>query len=293
MTRYPEVVQHRRARDPDGRAIQGRIAWPDGIRCVAVLAIDFDGPSHDVGQGVAPLGARSTGRYAGRVGARRHLDMLARLGIPATFFVPGYDAECYPEVVRDIADAGHEVGAHGYLHERTPLPPDEEARRLALTHDILGMVTGRAPRGWRSPSGQKTRHTMEVLHRLGYVYDTSDKDFDLPYLIDLGEERRIVEIPNNTYSLDDHPFFHVSMTPPSEVGTLWREEFDTIHAERGFYLLSVHPRSGWGSGTPSRSRMLEDVLRHALSREGTVFMTLEQVAAHVCARPELLEEVRA
>lgn len=269
------------------------MSWPGDLACVVALAIDFDGPSHDVGQGYLPLGARATGRYSARRGVPRHLAMLERRGVPATFFIPGYDAECYPDVVREIAAQGHEIGAHGYLHERELFAPDEERRRLALTHEILTRLTGKPPRGWRSPSGQKTRNTLLTLHELGYAYDASDKDFDVPYLLDLEGGRSMVEIPNNTYSLDDFPFFHFSMTPASEVLALWKDEFDAIYRERGFFLLSVHPRCGWGSGTPARTAVLEELVAYIQGHEGVGFLTLAQVADWVAARPAAFDEVRA
>lgn len=287
---YPTVSRALRG----GAAERWRAApvrWPDGARCVVCLGIDFDGPSHDVGQGFAPFGSHSTGRYSGRKGVARHLDLLDRLGIKATFFVPGYDAECYPDTVRAIVAAGHEVGAHGYLHERVLYPPDEETRRLKLTHNILADLLGEAPAGWRSPSGQKTFTTMKVLRELGYRYDASDKDFDMPYMLRFADGGSMVELPNNTYSLDDHPWYHYSMTPVSEVTEAWMREFDFIYGERGFYFLSVHPRSGWGSGTPSRSRSLEQVLRYALDHEGVRVMALGELAEWVARAPESFEEV--
>ncbi len=291
MSTYPVVSRSKRTRACE-RWKQGRAPWPGGARCVVVLAIDFDGPSHDVGQGFPPLGSHSTGRYSGRRGVPRHLELLSRLGVPATFFVPGYDAECYPEVVREITSSGHEVGAHGYLHERTIFPPEEEERRLVLTHEILSDIAGKPPVGWRSPSGQKTYTTLRVLHELGYRYDTSDKDFDMPYMLDLGEGRSMVEFPNNTYSLDDYPWYHFSLTPASEVLSAWRHEFDSIYAERGFFLLSVHPRSGWGSGTPSRTAVLESLFRYIQGHADVTFLTLAELCDWVVERPEKFEEVR-
>ncbi|MCG6122137.1 MAG: polysaccharide deacetylase, partial [Microvirga sp.] len=85
MQTYPVVTRSLR-REGDARFRLPRPSWPGGARCVVVMTIDFDGPSHDVGQGFAPLGARSTGRYSARAGAPRHLDMLDRLGMKATFF---------------------------------------------------------------------------------------------------------------------------------------------------------------------------------------------------------------
>lgn len=288
---YPVVARSHRHR-AGGRWRQGRAEWPGGARAVVVVTVDVDGPSHDVGQGFPPFGSHSTGRYSARRGVPRHLDLLDRLGIKATFFVPGYDAECYPELVPGIVARGHEVGAHGYLHERTLFPPEEEERRLRLTHEILTRQMGRPPLGWRSPSGQKTHTTLKVLRALGYLYDASDKDFDMPYALDLGGGATMVEVPNNTYSLDDHPWFHYSMTPVSEVLETWKREFDAIYAERGFYFLSVHPRSGWGSGTPSRSAAMESLLRYMKAHEGVAFLTCAEVCELVRAAPARFEEVR-
>ncbi len=268
-----------------------RSPWPASVRCLVAYTVDFDGMGNEIGKGLEPYGAHSAGRYSARRGIPRHLDMLERLGIPATFFVPGYDAECAPETVRQIAAHGHEVGAHGYVHEGTLLPPDEERRRLNLTHSILGELLGRAPVGWRSPSGQKTEVTLPVLRELGYLYDSSDKDADSPYILRLGDRGTLVEIPNNTYSLDDFPFFNFSMTPVSEVADQWKREFDARFARGGFFMLTVHPRAGWGSGTPSRVAAIEEVLRYIQLHEGVQFARLASVQEIVAASPMSFDEV--
>lgn len=283
---YPVISRNRRV------TRQAAPALPQGVRCLAAFTVDFDGMGNEVGKGLAPYGQHSAGRYSARRGVDRHLDMLQRLGIPATFFVPGYDAECSPEVVKRIAAQGHEIGAHGYVHEGTLMAPEEETRRLRLTHNILGALLGTAPRGWRSPSGQKTGVTLPVLHELGYAYDSSDKDADAPYMLDLGAGRTMVEIPNNTYSLDDFPFFHFSMTPVSEVQEQWQAEFDARYAAGGFFMLTVHPRAGWGSGTPSRTAAIERTLRHMQQHGGVQFARLSDIEAWVSQSAAHYDEVR-
>lgn len=287
---YPVVTRSRHV--SPSLAQSGRPAWPDGARCLVAYTIDFDGMSNEVGKGMLPLGCNSAGRYSARRGVDRHLAMLEELGIPATFFVPGYDAESAPEVVKRINAAGHEVGAHGYLHEGMLLEPDEEGRRLRLTHEILSDLLGKAPRGWRSPSGQKTAVTLPVLYELGYRYCSSDKDADTPYILDLGQGRTMVEIPNNTISLDDFPFFNFSMTPVSEVERQWISEFDARYAEGGFFMLTVHPRAGWGCGTPRRVAAIANVLRHIRRHTDVRFATLSEVQAWVAVSADSFDEVR-
>src|SRR5829696_224568 len=86
-------------------------------RATVCLTFDFDAISLWIG----PMGATSPSMISrgefGVVGVDRILRLLAARGIPATFFVPGHTAETYPDAVRAIVAAGHEIGHHGYLHE--------------------------------------------------------------------------------------------------------------------------------------------------------------------------------
>lgn len=282
---FPKLVY----KAPDGQQTKNGLAQP---YCMVCLTIDFDGTGNEVGKGLKPFGKHSIGRYSARRGVPRHLELLERLGIPATFFIPGYDAECSPDVVKEIAVSGHEIGAHGYLHEGVLLEPYEEARRLKHTHQILGELTGTPPKGWRSPSGQKTSTTLAALKELGYDYDSSDKDADSPYLLKMGRNDTLVEIPNNTYSLDDFPFFNFSMTPVSEVVEQWEAEFSARYAQGGFFMLTIHPRAGWGAGTPSRTAGLERVLRFIQQHQGVEFMRLIDVSDHVNENKGAYDEVQ-
>jgi peptidoglycan/xylan/chitin deacetylase (PgdA/CDA1 family) len=271
-----------------------RTALPAEFRCAVTLGVDFDGPSHEVGRGIPPLGAHSWGRYSARRGIPRHIEMLTRQGVPCTFFVPGYDAECHPETVRAIDGAGFEVAAHGYLHEAWDLGAEEETELLHRTDRILRDVLGKRVLGWRSPSGRKNANTMRVLKLMGYIYDSSDKDYDLPYRLrfGIGTDDCILELPNNTYSLDDFPFFKFSFTPPSEVLAQWKSEFDAIYASDRFMVLTVHPRSGWGSGTPARTWILEQMISYMKGHEGVRFFSSAQFASWCLDNPQHLEEVQ-
>ena len=268
---------------------------PSELKCVVLLGVDFDGPCHEVGRGIPPLGIHSWGRYSAKRGIPRHLDMFQRMNVPCTFFVPGYDAIHHPDVVKAIDSSGCEVAAHGYLHEAWEVEFAEEEKLLRLTNDILSNLLGKPVQGWRSPSGRKSNKTMQVLHSMGYIYDSSDKDYDLPYRLRfndvLDNPATIIELPNNTYSLDDFPFFKFSHTPPSEVLDQWRHEFDTIYNGDRFFVLTVHPRSGWGSGTPSRTKILEETIRHIQQFDGVQFFTSAQFAQWCQANPQYLEEV--
>lgn len=263
------------------------VNWPAGARCVVGITVDSDGPCSEIGRRLAPLGARAHGRYSGKGGIQRYLDLFRSESIPATFYVCGNDAERWPDLITRIAREGHEVGAHGYMHENFDLGSAEPAL-LAKTHHILTRVTGAPPRGWRSPGGRKTALTLRTLQTLGYCYDSSEKDHDYPYLCLLDGEpmTRFIELPNNTSSLDDFPFYRVSYTPPSEVLAHWIEEFDAIHREGGYFNLTVHPRLGYGSGSPARAGIVGKLIRHIRQQGDARFMRMIDIAAWCLENPD-------
>src|ERR1700749_3519552 len=95
------------------------MTWPEGYKAAASFTFDFD--AEIVWLMVDPAninrpGVLSVGAYGARVGVHLILDLLARRGIKATFFVVGRNAEIYPHVVDRMLADGHEVAIHGYTH---------------------------------------------------------------------------------------------------------------------------------------------------------------------------------
>jgi peptidoglycan/xylan/chitin deacetylase (PgdA/CDA1 family) len=263
-----------------------RSRWPGGARAVVAVTVHVDGPSVQAGQGRNALGIHSVGRYAIRRGVRRYLDMLDHHGMPGTFFVCGWDAEHYPDLFRDVHSAGHEIAAHGYQHEAWDLGEAEPAL-LEKTHRILIDTVGEAPIGWCSPSGRKSRLTLPTLRRLGYRYDASEKDLDLPYLLE-GEDgpaSDFIILPNNTVSLDDYPLYHTGFALAAEVLDTWIAEFEAIVAGEGYVHFTVHPKAGGGSGTPARAAAVDRFLAHVAGTPGVRVVTLRELADHCLADP--------
>lgn len=261
--------------------------WPGGARCVVSVTVHMDGPAVEVGRQQVPLGMHAAGRYSIRRGVPRTLELFARLGIPATYFMCGYDAERVPGLMREVCAAGHEIAAHGYVHEGWD-PGDAEPELLERTHRILSDCTGIAPVGWCSPSGRKSARTLPVLKGLGYFYDASEKDDDLPYLATIDGEvaRDFVILPNNTVSLDDVPAYREGQALAAEVLENWLQELAAIAAGAGYVHLTFHPRAGFGSGTPARMAAVARFLEAAQAMDGVRFLTLRQLAERCLAEPE-------
>lgn len=111
------------------------------------------------------------------IGLNFILKELAERNIKATFFVLGWIADRCPQVVIDIAHAGHEVASHGYSH--TPIDlmtPEEFAADLKKSLVAIERITGRKVKGYRAPSfsiTKKTAWALEIIKKCGLEYDSS------------------------------------------------------------------------------------------------------------------------
>ena len=95
------------------------LAWPQGVRAAACLTFDMDAEAPMLTADISaikrmtPMSHQS---YGPLVGIPRILALLKAHDITATFFIPGYSAHRYPDVVRAVAEAGHEIAHHSYFH---------------------------------------------------------------------------------------------------------------------------------------------------------------------------------
>ena len=105
------------------------------------------------------------------------LGLLDTAGVSATFFVLGRVAETHPHLVRAVHASGHEIGSHGYQHERIDsLDPALFREQETRTKGLLEDLTGESVTGFRAPFFSVSRGSLwalEVLAALGYRYDCS------------------------------------------------------------------------------------------------------------------------
>lgn len=140
------------------------------------------------------------------------LELLAEAGCSATFFVLGEVAARLPDRVREIADAGHEVASHGYLHLRAGDRSVEEFRRdVGRSKELLENLIGRSVRGFRAPEWSlrvASNPRLRTLAELGFSYDSSLAPVvgagrwsnpREPYLLRWSDGLELVELPPLTF----------------------------------------------------------------------------------------------
>src|SRR6185369_4778768 len=102
---------------------------------------------------------------------RRMLVLLAEANVKATFFVLGKVAEAYPQTVRDVQAAGHEIASHGYGHDLVfDLTPQQFRDDVQRSIEILANLTGARPIGYRAPAFSITERSLwapPILAELG------------------------------------------------------------------------------------------------------------------------------
>lgn len=119
--------------------------------------------------------------YALETGVPALLEMFARHRIPLTYFIEGWSADHYPDLVRSFASAGISIGMHGWQHEIWHLLDDHDAEQLVLrAHASITSVLGHSPTAFRAPGGKNTAHTQQVLAALGYRIDASYQEHAQP-----------------------------------------------------------------------------------------------------------------
>jgi len=276
-------------------AITTQVAWPYQNKSCLFVAFDFDAETawfDDNAADSKQLVRMSHGGYGARVGVSKMLELLHRLDILATFFVPGWVAETYTEVCERILNAGHEIGHHGYYH----LKPSIEAGGLDQVHSLeqsyaeidrgfeaLERCLGVKPVGYRAPCGENYDLILQYLSDKGIKYSSSWRDDIMPYqhVLDSGETGPL-ELPANS-AFDDwnHGVMKGSsrnMLSREQVLSIWHDELDQTHSWGGLTTTVLHPQV---SGRPSRFMILEQFLNHARTLDDLWIANGKAILDHV------------
>jgi peptidoglycan/xylan/chitin deacetylase (PgdA/CDA1 family) len=278
---------------------------------LAAFGVDVDAVAGWIGSygGADSPSDIQRGVWAGEVGTLRLLRLFEKFGLRTSWFIPGHSIETFPCQVKAVADAGHEIGAHGYLHENpVSMTPRQEEDVLERSVMLIEKLTGRKPRGYVAPWWEMSSSTAELLMKHGFTYDHSQSyrdfvpfyarvgdswgklDFSKPakdwmHPLTRGKEMDLVEIGANWYVDDLPPMMFIKASPnshgfenPRQIEELWRDQFDWVYRELDFavFPLTIHPDV---SGRPQVLLMLERLIDHISGHAGVRWLTMEEIAA--------------
>ena len=250
----------------------------------------------------------SRGLFAGEVGIPRLLNLFKKYNLNTTWFAPGHSIETFPEQMKMIVDAGHEIGAHGYSHENPiAMTPKQEEDVLLKSIELIKDLTGKKPTGYVAAWWEVSNVTNELLLKHGIKYDHSlmHNDFT-PYYVRVGdkwtkidysaeakdwmkplirgEETDLVEIPANWYLDDLPPMMFIKKSPnsfgfvsPRDIGQMWIDQFDWVYENMDYavFPMTIHPDV---SGRPQVLLMHERIIEHINKHEGVRWVNLNEMA---------------
>ena len=214
------------------------------------------------------------GVFASEVGVPRLLKLFKKYDMRTSWFIPGHSIETFPDVVKLIVDDGHEIGAHGYLHENPiAMTPAQEEAVMEKSVELINELTGENPRGYVAPWWEMSASTAAILDKFGFKYDHSQgyRDFQPFYarvgdewgLIDYsksaeewmqpmrhGKEIDLVEIGANWYMDDLPPMMFMKKVPnshgfvnPRDIEQMWRDQFDWVYRNMDYAGFSIYDSS--------------------------------------------------
>lgn len=270
-----------------------KLKWPGGARCAVMLSFDVDGDTiwkngaRDFEGGEQFIRGSSVGNYGPNCAVRRILDLLDRKKVPATFFVPAKVMEDRPELFTEIRDRGHELGHHGYHHERyVDLTPEEQRAIIEKSQRIFKETLGAEAIGYRTPSGDWSRETAGILYEMGFSYSSSMRGDDRPYrtVID-GAVTDFIEL-SPKWDLDDFVQMGYNLFPAEPVGQdriagigqvyeNFTQEFDGYYRDGLCFVIQCHPQV---IGTPGRLAMYERLVEHIQKHDDVWFAKGSEIA---------------
>jgi peptidoglycan-N-acetylglucosamine deacetylase len=265
-----------------GRDLNPR-RWPDNNKVAVLLSFDVDNETIWLRDADGSVGGLSQGEYGSRRALGRILALLDEYRIPASFFGPAVSFSLAPDMIPAIQASGrHEIGIHGWIHERNnQLPREEEERLLRKAVERMTELTGERPVGYRAPSWNFSDHTLDLLLEMDFLYDSSLMADDRPYeLIANGKPTGLVELPVQ-WILDDAPLFNPlgqRYANPRDVLQVYKDEFDMAHAEGTVFVLTMHPHY---IGHRSRIVILRELIEHIRGKPGAWFATHEDAVRWV------------
>jgi len=281
------------ARPPDPR-------WPGGARMALQIVLNYeeggencvlngDAASETYLSEIIGAEARQGGRhmsmesvyeYGSRVGVWRLKNLFDRYRVPVTVFAVGKAVELYPEPVRALFAAGHEICGHGYRwidYQYVDMNTERDHMHKAIR--AIENATGERPFGWYTGRSSPNTRAL-VVEEGGFLYDADNYGDDLPFWDQQHGKPHLV-IP---YTLDANDMRFVTaqgFNSSAQFLQYLKDSFDVLYAEGAetprMMSVGLHCRI---SGRPGRFAALEAFLRYVRSHDDVWLCRRVDIARH-------------
>jgi peptidoglycan/xylan/chitin deacetylase (PgdA/CDA1 family) len=230
----------------------------------------------------------STREYGARTGYKHVLRALKKNNVKSSAMFSGLLAEKFPEVVREIANDGHEIVGHGYDQAKAMYMLSKEEERAAVKNckRLLEEASGRKVLGWSSSQRSCTPYTMEILMDEGFVWNGDLGDTDMPYPIK-ANGKTIIMVPHGVVCTDMEEFILFDREGHRQTLRGCKEALDFMVAQFDAVYSQSTPEAplkmslGWHSflaGKPDYTWALDQFIQHVKSHKQAIFVTNLEIA---------------
>jgi hypothetical protein len=265
---------------------QPTLQWPDGRRVCCTFRVAYEAfrksgrfkKDSKIPVNVASL---SHANYGGAVGIWRLMDIFDRNGIKATVGANGLAVEKWPETIKTLHQAGHEIASHGMTndHHMTDLSPQEQREEVRGCTRVIEACVGQRPVGWAGQGNLHTAETLGILAEEGYRWFGDAFDDDVPYVAE-ANGKRIAVIPKLNYA-NDWRAWSGGLGNASTYFEGFKTSFDFIFQEAlrgraGAMDVIVHAELG---GRPNIAVAFEQMIRYVKQYQDDVWIPTRRALA--------------
>jgi putative urate catabolism protein len=235
--------------------------------------------------GTRDLTVESVYEYGSRVGFWRVMRLFEERKLPLTVFACALALERNIDAATGIAEAGHDICAHGWRWlKHWLLSEDDERANIAKAIASLEKLTGRRPLGWYCRTGPSVNTRRLVVEEGGFLYDSDAYNDELPYWVQVEGKPHLV-IPY-TNDVNDTKFLNPAGFGSGEDFFVYlRDTFDMLYSEGAstpkMMSVGLHARI---VGRPGRAVALARFLDYVARHDDVWVCRREEIARHWIAR---------
>ena len=276
------------------------VKWPDNKKICATFTVAFEaftkGGHFKKSKALeVNLVSISHANYGGNAGIWRIMEVMGRHGARATVDVNGLAVEKWPEAVKALADAGHEIAGHGTTNDikMTDLTPDKQRKEIQAVNRVVKNVIGKQPVGWVSPGGGHTKETLSILADEGYTWCGDQCDDDPPYVVKV-DGKKMVIVPKHWF-FNDWRAWNGGASTSENAFQQFKDGFDFVYEEAkrgrpGRIDALVHAELG---GRPYMANAYEKMIKYCKQFEDDVwFPTRDELADYMLNSNQPVEDYK-